>query len=201
MVNNMMEKKLKKKCKILEKRIAHDNDDDKIDDHKNDYQDKETEPALKRKNIEESDVLYIPDYIPLDEELSEYQIMQILDENGFEVTDEDVDLLTEAIENGEIILESVIATAIGAGALATGVGLGAAHIVHNYKREKYEGKYYKARYKKFKKREKDAKKRLKRKKRKLKKKEIEEEDIEKKDLDEAKAEPKKSGESSEEKKD
>ncbi len=56
-------------------------------------------------NKNESLTLYVPDYINLDEDLNEYQLMQILDENGYTTTDEDVDLLIESIENGTVVLE------------------------------------------------------------------------------------------------
>ena len=54
----------------------------------------------------ESLVLYVPENINLDEGLTEYQLMQILDENNCTTNDEDVDLLIEAIETGKVLLET-----------------------------------------------------------------------------------------------
>ena len=54
----------------------------------------------------EKKILYVPETINLSEGLTEYQLMQILDENNFTTTDEDVDLLVEAIETGKVLLET-----------------------------------------------------------------------------------------------
>ena len=44
--------------------------------------------------------------VALADSYTEYELMQILDENGFTTTDEDVALLREAIETGKVLLET-----------------------------------------------------------------------------------------------
>ena len=101
-VRKYIKRTYKRKLKALKKKEKEEKK--RLKAKKEEKSKESSEDTVKTESL----VLYVPEDINLNEDLNEYQLMQILDENNCSTNDEDVVLLREAIETGKVLLETKV---------------------------------------------------------------------------------------------